>query len=193
MADNDAHDQGGTTEPQDTNPTDNGDTRNQRDATDGRDQSTQEPDQKTKDDGKTFTQADVDRLIADRINRERKKFDGHDDLKKKAAKFDELEAAKKSEVEKLNDQLTAAQVELQGFKVAEIRRSAADEAGLPAKYAKFITAADEAEALEQAKELAEGLKRDEPKRVDLKQGTRTTAPQPASRDELLRGLAGYGR
>lgn len=193
MADDDAPDEGGTTDQQDT--ADGGDQRSQRQDTTRRDpQPAQEPDQDGKDDGKTFTQADVDKLIADRIARERKKFVGFDDLKKKAAELDKIQDAQKSEVEKLNERNTALEVENQGFRVGEIRRTAADEAGLPAKYAKYITAVDADEALGQAKELAEGLKKDEPKsRPDLKQGARSQPPQQMSRDEMLRGMAGLGQ
>jgi DNA repair exonuclease SbcCD ATPase subunit len=113
------------------------------------------------------------------------------ELEPLAQKAKDLEDAQKSEVEKLNDQLATAQVELQGFRVAEIRRSAAEAAGLPAKYMKYITAADEAEALEQAKELAKDIKTPEPKPADLKQGTRPHVPVAETKDSLIRRMAGY--
>jgi hypothetical protein len=187
MADDDAPDTAGdgTTEPQQNDQ--DSDPRTQRDDTDQDQQ--REPDRK--DDNKTFTQADVDRLLADRLTRERKKFADYDGLKKKAVEFDKLQDAQKSEVEKLNDQLATAQVELQGFRVAEIRRSAAEAAGLPAKYMKYITAADEAEALEQAKELAKDIKTPETKPADLKQGTRPHVPVAETKDSLIRRMAGY--
>jgi hypothetical protein len=47
---------------------------------------------------KTFTQADVDRLIAERLKRA--KPADYDDLKAKARQFDELQAANASELEK---------------------------------------------------------------------------------------------
>lgn len=189
MADDDALEtEDGTTNNDTTDQPDNGDRDEQRKDTTGRDQQ-----QTDKADDKTFTQADVDRLLADRLARERKKFAGYDDLKKKATEFDKLQDAQKTEVEKLNDQLTASQVELQGFRVAEIRRSAASQVGLDPKLAKFITAADETEALEQATELAEQFKPAEPRAADLKQGARTQPRPTMSRDELIRGLAGHGR
>lgn len=49
---------------------------------------------------KTFTQAELDRIVQDRVARERQKFGDYDDLKAKAAKADEYEAANASEVEK---------------------------------------------------------------------------------------------
>jgi hypothetical protein len=190
MADDDApENEGGTTDPQ-SSDSDNG-AQHQDTSDNSRDtRSSQESEQKQAA-GKTYTQEDFDRAIAERTARYEKKFAGYDDLKKKAAEFDKWQDAQKSEVEKLNDQLATAQVELQGFRVAEIRRSAAEAAGLPAKYMKYITAADEAEALEQAKELAKDIKTPETKPADLKQGTRPHVPVAETKDSLIRRMAGY--
>lgn len=62
-----------------------------------------------KDEGKTFTQADVDRIVADRLNREKGKFADYDELKAKADKLDEQEAASKSDLDKAREQLAAAE------------------------------------------------------------------------------------
>ncbi len=48
----------------------------------------------------TFAQADVDRIVQDRIARERAKFSDYDDLKTKAAKLADLENQSKSDQEK---------------------------------------------------------------------------------------------
>ncbi|MDQ3786268.1 MAG: hypothetical protein M3422_03375, partial [Actinomycetota bacterium] len=48
----------------------------------------------------TFTQDDVNRIVAERIARERQKYEGFDDLKDKAAKYDALQAENATEVEK---------------------------------------------------------------------------------------------
>lgn len=52
-------------------------------------------------DDRTFSQAEVDQLIADRLKRERKKYADYNDLKTKAKKFDEAEREKLDEVERL--------------------------------------------------------------------------------------------
>jgi hypothetical protein len=57
------------------------------------------------EEGKTFTQADVDRIVTDRLNREKGKYADYDELKTKAAKVDELEAASKSELQKALDEV----------------------------------------------------------------------------------------
>lgn len=56
-----------------------------------------------------MTQADLDRIIADRLARDRAKHADYDELKAKAAKLDEIEEAQKSELEKLQDQLAENQ------------------------------------------------------------------------------------
>lgn len=62
---------------------------------------------------KTLTQADVDRIVADRVAREKNKYADYGDLKAKAAKLDEIEAATASDLEKAvkaaRDEATAAE------------------------------------------------------------------------------------
>lgn len=46
------------------------------------------------------SQAELDRIIQDRLSRERAKFADYDDLKTKASRLDEIEAANQTELEK---------------------------------------------------------------------------------------------
>ena len=62
---------------------------------------------------KTFTQAQLDQVIADRLARERAKFAGHDDLVKAKEELDRLKAEGQSEQEKA---------------IAKARKEAGDEA-----------------------------------------------------------------
>lgn len=103
-----------------------------------------------------------------------------------AKKLAEIEDANKSETQRLNDQLAAAQVELQELRVDRIRAQAARDAGLDPDLAEYITAADPEQALEQAKRLAERLAAKTPKPADLRQGVRTAAKPAASVDDWLR-------
>ena len=116
------------------------------------------------------------------------------ELSPAAAKLKEIEDSQKSELEKAQERETALQVELQKYRVAEVRRAAASAAGLDPELAEFITAVDEEEAKAQAEKLAERFKTsaNNGKSADFKQGTRTTPPVARSRDDLLRTLAGYG-
>jgi hypothetical protein len=68
-----------------------------------------ETDDGTKPPEKTLTQADVDRVVADRLARERQKFADYDDVKAKAARLDEIEAANATEAEKLAAKADAAE------------------------------------------------------------------------------------
>lgn len=52
------------------------------------------------DPGRTFTAADVDRIVRERLGRERGKYADYAALKDKAAKFDDIEKANQSELER---------------------------------------------------------------------------------------------
>lgn len=69
------------------------------------------------------TQDEFDRMVANRLNRERQKFADYDELKEKAAKFDEADAASKSEVQRLQDQLADRDA-----KLADLPKQARSEA-----------------------------------------------------------------
>lgn len=56
---------------------------------------------------KTFTQEELDRVVQDRLKREREKYPDYDELKDKAARFDELDAASKTELERAQAAATA--------------------------------------------------------------------------------------
>ncbi|MBM0203258.1 hypothetical protein JNW90_09140 [Micromonospora sp. STR1s_5] len=58
------------------------------------------------------SQDDLNRVIADRVQRERGKFADYNDLKAKAGRLDEIEQANKSEIEKANDRVTKAEAEV---------------------------------------------------------------------------------
>lgn len=54
------------------------------------------------------SQDQLDKLISGRIARERSKYGDYDALKQKAAKFDEIEQANKSELQRAQEAATAA-------------------------------------------------------------------------------------
>lgn len=88
---------------------------------------------------KTFTQADVDRIVGERISGVKSKFADYDDLKKKAARADELEAAQMSEVEKAikraedaENALKAVEEKATQAELAALRIKVGTEKGIPA-------------------------------------------------------------
>ncbi len=65
------------------------------------------------------TQADLDKLVSDRLKRERSKYEGFEEYKAKAAKFDELDEASKSELQKEQDARAKAEKELESYRQKE--------------------------------------------------------------------------
>ena len=102
----------------------------------------------------TFSQADVDRIVADRLQRERQKYQDYDTLKDKASKFDQMEEASKTELQKATDKAAKLQKELDDLKQAEtvrqIRAKVSGETGVPET---LLTASTEEECKAQAEAI----------------------------------------
>ena len=100
---------------------------------------------------KTFTQAELDAIVSDRLKRDRAKYADYDALKEKATRLDELEEASKTELQKITEKAQALQQELDGMKQAEslrtMRDSIAAETGVPSI---LLTAGTEEECRAQA-------------------------------------------
>ena len=60
-------------------------------------------------DEKTFTQEELDRILKERLKREREKYSDYADLKAAAAKLTEIEEANKTELEKATEKLAELQ------------------------------------------------------------------------------------
>ena len=105
---------------------------------------------------KTFTQAEVDAIVTERLKRDRQKYADYDALKEKAGKYDEMEEANKTELQKAIERGDALQSELEKIKAAntlrEIREKVAAETGVPAN---LLTATTEDGCKEQAKGILE--------------------------------------
>ncbi|MBQ3301621.1 MAG: DUF4355 domain-containing protein [Eggerthellaceae bacterium] len=140
---------------------------------------------------RTFTQADLDSAINERLKNERKKhaqelakYSDYEDLKAKAGKYDELEEAKKSELEKANDTAQAAikRAEEAEAKAAALEAKAAHEA-LVAKVASeedvpanLLTGADEDELRASAQALKAYIEASKPGVPQTNAGGATPAP-----------------
>lgn len=103
---------------------------------------------------KTFTQADIDRIVSERLDRERGKYADYDELKAKAAKFDEAEEASKTELQKATEKATALQAEVDALKAAtelrNVRDKVATETGIPVT---LLTGGTEEECKAQAEAI----------------------------------------
>jgi len=91
-----------------------------------------------------FTQADVDRIVKERVQRERAKFADYDDLRKKA------EGAKTAE-----DRIAELEQKYQAAETARLRSDIAARHGISAEDRDlFLTGADEETLTKQAERLA---------------------------------------
>ena len=83
------------------------------------------------------TQADLDRIIADRISRERAKYADYDDIKAKAAEHDAAVEAQKSEAQKAIERAEAAEAKVTAFEtreqIAAWKADVAKATGVPAQ------------------------------------------------------------
>jgi hypothetical protein len=134
------------------------------------------------------TQAELNKIIADRIARERAKFGDYNDLKSKAAKFDEIDAQNKSEVEKATERAAAVERERDDATARLNRLEVALDKGLTPSQAKRLVGSTreelEADADELLKDLGDSGKPRSPK-PDPNQGrqgggTASTADQFAA-------------
>lgn len=118
---------------------------------------TQEPNGESQT--RTFSQDEVNAIVGKRLAEEKVKYADYDDLKAKAAKFDEVEEANKSELQKATERAAALEKELNGLKKAEevriIRENVAKETGIPAH---LLTGSTEEECKAQAAAIADYAK-----------------------------------
>lgn len=100
---------------------------------------------------KSFTQAEVDAIVSERLKRERSKYEGFDELKAKAEKFDKIEEASKTELQKATERAQTLEAELNKMKHEEsiriIKDTVASETGVPAS---LLTGEDEESCRKQA-------------------------------------------
>ena len=103
---------------------------------------------------RTFTQSEVNALVAERLSRAKAGYADYDELKEKAAKFDQMEEASKSELQKALEKADSLQSELDAMKKADsvrsIREKVAEETKVPVT---LLTAETEEECKSQAEAI----------------------------------------
>lgn len=103
---------------------------------------------------KTFTQAEVNAIVGDRLARAAEKYSDYDALKEKAAKFDEIEEQNKSELEKAQEKIASLQAMVdsnnKATKLRELHEKVAKEKGVPVE---LIVGEDEESCNSYADEL----------------------------------------
>lgn len=85
---------------------------------------------------RTFTQAELDDVVKTRLAKERAKYADYETLQKKALKFDEMEEANKSELQKATERAEELQKQLDSMnkanEIRNVREKVAKETGVPA-------------------------------------------------------------
>lgn len=108
----------------------------------------------TEQETKTFTQDELNAIVNDRLGREKAKYSDYEAMKAKAAKYDELEEANKTELQKASEKVSALQDELNAIKkqneIRDIRAEVAKEMGIPAE---LLTAETREDCETQAKAI----------------------------------------
>lgn len=84
---------------------------------------------------RTFTQEEVDKIVHARLMKEREKYPDYEELKGKASRFDEIEEANKSELQKATERADELQSRLDEMtraqELRDIRTRVATETGVP--------------------------------------------------------------
>lgn len=104
--------------------------------------------------GKTFTQAELDAIVRDRLKREREKYADYDDLKSRADDADKNKGA----LQKLLDRFGKLEEKLVEADRRDLRREVADAKGLTPAQAKRLQGTTREELLADADELIESFK-----------------------------------
>lgn len=109
---------------------------------------------KTTQEQRMFTQEEVDKMMQSRILKEQSRFSDYEELKAKASRFDEIEEANKSELQKANERADGLQSELDAIKKAntirDIQTKVSTETGVPLH---LLTAETEEACKQQAENI----------------------------------------
>lgn len=149
------------------------------------------------------TQEQLDKVLKDRLARERAKYGDYDDLKAKAARLDTLEAEKQTADEKTATAIKDLQEQLSKTQRESARRQIAADHKLtdPDDIAAVINSTDDDVAAKLAKRLADlaeaqATRETEGKKKSAnrvpKEGTKTAEPKDDEMREVVRNLFGAG-
>jgi hypothetical protein len=102
-------------------------------------------------------QAELDKLIGDRLARERAKYADYDEAKRKAAEYDKATEAQKTELQKATDRAAEAERQASEREARALRAEVALEKGLTASQAKRLVGKNRDELIADADELLKDL------------------------------------
>lgn len=126
------------------------------------------------------SQEEFERALGKRLERERAKFADYDDLRAKAEKFDEVEQANKSELERIQERAEAAERKAAELELSTLKAEVASEKGLTLKQAKRLVGKSREELEADADEILADF------------GPATTKKSPPEAKTLKSGSSGSG-
>lgn len=133
----------------------------------------------------TFTQQQVNDLIAREKGKIQARYEGFDDLKAKAARLDEIEEANASELDKANKAKSKAEQERDDARTKLLRYEVAQEKEVPAKLVPLLTATDKDGLEAQADLILENAK---PGTPDFDGGARQAPPDPQTPEQQAQAV-----
>ena len=114
------------------------------------------------------SQEDLNKILAERLNRQKAQFADYGDLKAKAAKYDEEREAVKTAEERFNERLASLEQELSGSKLEATRARIQARFKLDDEDVElFLTARDEEGMIAQAERLSARLAEAQPKKSNV--------------------------
>ncbi|MET0887353.1 MAG: DUF4355 domain-containing protein [Mycetocola sp.] len=140
------------------------------------------------------TQEDLNKVIADRVQRERAKYADYKDVKAKATKLDEIEQANQTEAEKTAKRIADLEAELGNTRRESTRIKIAAEHGITDAddIDLFLTGNDEETLTKQAKRLADRTAAQQKNGNRVPREGQASSPKPGDEDRraFVRNLTG---
>ena len=134
---------------------------------------------------KHFTQAELDAILQDRLNRERKKYEGFDDLKAKAEQFDALQEQNKTELQRERESREKLEKELERERAVTKQERVAQRIEREAAKKGFIDPEDVAVLLDKSL-----IEEDDDGAIKPKSLEKALADLAERKPHLVRGLKG---
>lgn len=130
------------------------------------------------------TQADLDRIVTERLNREKAKYADYGDLKRKAAEYDQTVQANQTEAQKAQARAEAAEQQAKAAATELARYKVAAAKGVPAE---LLAGSTEEELTAFADQLIAFRGQQTSTATSFDGGARTTAAVPQDMNDLIRG------
>lgn len=136
--------------------------------------------------GATFTQAEVEKIVQQRVASVQKKYADYDSLKAQAEELKKFQDSRKSEEEKLAERIAAAEAKAAEALAAQekalleaTRLKVATDKELPKEFHDLLTGTSEEELVRQADRILEGLEKVKSQKPSPPP-TRRPTPKPGS-------------